>query len=115
MILQKKPSKYKAVPMVYNGRKYHSKKEARYAQILDLRIKASEIISWQPQVKIDLSINGNHITNYVCDFRVVTKDGTIQYHEVKGVETQAFKIKWKILTVFKDQIIEPEAEIIIIK
>ena len=77
----------------YNGRTYHSMSEARYAQELDLQIKAGEIKSWEPQVKISLDVNGQHITNYFCDFRVINKDGSVELHEVKGFATEIYRLK----------------------
>lgn len=111
----RKKKKYGNKTQNYNGRWYHSIKEARYAEELDWLKKSGDIISWEPQVKIDLRINGKHITNYYCDFRVVTKDETVQYHEVKGFETPDWRLKWAMLTALKDEILEPGAELIVIK
>ena len=38
-----KRNKYKAIKQEFNGRVYHSKKEARYAQELELRKRIVEI------------------------------------------------------------------------
>lgn len=77
----------------YNGRVYHSKTEARYAQELDLQVKAGEIKEWTPQYRVSLDVNGQHICNYIVDFRVVKPDGEIELHEVKGFETEIFRLK----------------------
>lgn len=77
----------------YGGRTYHSKAEARYAQELDFQVKAGEIQSWEPQVKISLDVNGHHITNYWVDFRVIHNDGSIELVEVKGFVTEMFRLK----------------------
>lgn len=107
-------SKYYAQSTRYNDRLYHSKFEASYARDLDLLIKAKEIKSWEPQVRISLDVNGYHICNYVVDFRVITKDDTVQLHEVKGFETDMFRMKRKLLeaTYLHDN---PDIEYIIIK
>jgi hypothetical protein len=81
----------------YNGRVYHSKREAAYAQQLDLRLKAGEIASWEPQFKIDLKANGKHICTMIPDFRVVYPDGSVQLTEIKGYATEVFRLKVKIL------------------
>jgi hypothetical protein len=47
----------------YAGRTYHSKKEAQYAAILDLRQRAGEIREWEAQVRIPLRVNGVIVTH----------------------------------------------------
>ena len=88
-----------------------SKKEAKYAQELDLLLKAGEIKEIVPQFKLSLDVNGKHITNYFVDFMVITKDGTKQLHEVKGFSTDLWRIKW-LLT---EAIYGNEYEMIVIK
>ncbi len=92
-----KQSKYGNVKKIYNNRSYMSKKEAAYAQELDLRIKAHDIKSWKPQVKIDLQSNGYHICNYYIDFEITHNDDLIEFVEVKGFETEVWRLKWKLL------------------
>lgn len=89
-------NKYNSKVSHYNGRNYDSALECSYAQELDWRIKAKEIKEWIPQFKISLDINGCHIANYFIDFKVILKDGTEEYHEVKGFETEIWKMKWKL-------------------
>lgn len=107
-------SKYGNKTQEYGGRKYDSKREAAYAMELDYRMKAGEIKEIIPQYKIDIRVNGKHITNYYCDFKVVLADGQIEFHEVKGVVTEPFRLKWLLLEALIDEI-EPGAEMIIIK
>jgi hypothetical protein len=95
--LVKRYSKYNAKSSIYNDSVFHSKKEAGYAAELDLRIKAKDIKSWRRQVKISLDVNGNHICNYYIDFEVTHNDGTIELVEVKGFETDVWRLKWKLL------------------
>lgn len=76
---------------------------------------AGEIKDWEPQVKIKLTVNGQFVTNYFIDFKVITKDGGIEYHEVKGAETMLWRLKWAILHANKENIIEKDAELVIIK
>lgn len=77
----------------YNGRIYHSKKEAGAAQELDLRLKAKDIKAWEPQVKMSLDVNGHHITNYFVDFKITHNDDSIEYLEIKGFVTEIFRFK----------------------
>lgn len=107
-------TKYKNVRQTYNGYSYMSKLEAGQAYELDCRLKAKEIISWDKQVKIDLQAYGKHICNYYIDFVAIRKDGVKEYIEVKGMETDLWKLKWKMFTA-KMAIEEPSAKLIIIK
>lgn len=110
-----KKNKYGAKSQNYGGKWYHSKKEAGYAENLDWLVKSGEVIKWERQVKLDLSVNGVHITNYYIDFKVWKKDGTIEYVEVKGFETPEWQLKWRLLQAIKHEILEPESELIVIK
>lgn len=107
-------SKYGNKSKLYNGRTYHSIKEATLAEELDWRKKAGEISEIIPQFKIDLKVNGKHITNYYVDFKVILSDGTIQFIECKGFETPEWQLKWKLTEALIDEI-EPGAELIVVK
>lgn len=73
-----------------------SKKEADYAQDLDLRLRAKDIKAWIPQFRLNLVVNGLPICTYVVDFLVINNDDTEEIHEVKGYATDLWKIKWKL-------------------
>lgn len=90
-------NKYYNIKKEYKGRVYHSKKEADYACELDLLQRANEIKWWIPQYKVDLSVNDSKICSYKLDFKVCHKDNSIELIEVKGYETDAWKLKWKLL------------------
>lgn len=94
---QRKGNKYSNTPQTYNGRNYHSKKEAQYAFDLDLLVKAGEVLDWSPQFKLSLDVNGIHICNYFVDFWVLPKGGGEELHEVKGFETDVWRMKWKLV------------------
>lgn len=89
-------NKYNARRTKYNGRYYDSGLEAAYAEDLDWRIKAGEIKEWEPQHKIDIRVNGVHIANYYIDFKITFTDGHVEYHEVKGYETDVWRMKWRL-------------------
>lgn len=99
-------TKYRNVPTVYKGRRYHSKAEANYAAHLDLMKKArnkEKVLRWEPQVRIPLyAWDGNvgvslNVGFYVADFYVTYSDTRHEVHEVKGVETALWKLKQKII------------------
>lgn len=91
-----KGNKYGSVKQSYNGYNYDSGLEAKYAAELDWLIKAKEVEKWKRQFKIEIDVNGVHICNYYIDFKVYFTDGRIEYHEVKGFETDVWKMKWKL-------------------
>jgi len=95
-IYKNRGNKFHAKTTTYNGRHYHSALEAGYAMELDWMLKAGVIKEWIPQWKIDLRINDVHICNYFVDFKVIFPDDHFEYHEVKGYETDVWKLKWKM-------------------
>lgn len=103
-------SKYNNKTKQYNGRTFDSIREANHAEELDWRIKAGEVKEWIPQYKISLDINGRHIANYYIDFKVIMSDESIQYHEVKGFETDVWRLKWKLT-----EALYPDYELVLIK
>lgn len=113
--LDESTSKFGNVRQTYNGRVYHSLKEARYAASLDLLLSSNHYLDVKPQHRIDIKINGIHWRNYYIDFRCVRHDGIIEYHEVKGFETEAWKMKWDALHILKDTLLEPGAILLLIK
>lgn len=95
-----KRSKYGNKKTEYNGRLYDSKKEAAYAQELDLLKSAKNpldrVLSWEPQIPFLIEINGKKICKYVLDFRVEYED-RLEHIDVKGVRTDVYKIKKKLV------------------
>lgn len=114
--IQKSGSKYHAKRTDYEGMVFHSKLEAAYAQELDLRIKAKDITRWERQVRLDLKVNGQKICSYYIDFVIIHNDGSKEYVECKGFETEVWRIKWKILeAIFDDFKEHPDDRLTVIK
>jgi hypothetical protein len=92
-----KGSKLRNEPTVYNGDRYDSKAEARYAANLDLRVRCGELAKVERQVPYELTLNGHLLTSYVADFRLTFPDGRQEVHDVKGqrsgVPYRLFKLK----------------------
>jgi hypothetical protein len=70
------------------------------ASKLDVLKKASDkkdrVKNWERQYKISLDVNGVHIANYFIDFKVEFEDGRKEFWEVKGMETDLWRLKWKL-------------------
>lgn len=86
-------SKYKAIKCEDDNRKFDSKAERAYYQKLKLLQMAGEISFFLWQVPFHLPDG----TKYICDFQVVYPDGKIEFIDVKGVETQVFKLKKRLV------------------
>lgn len=100
---QKSGNKYHAKSTIYNNISYHSKLEAAYAEGLDMAVKAGDIVKWERQVRLDLKVNGYHITNYYIDFIIHHHDGSREFVETKGFSTDTFRIKWAIFEATFDR------------
>lgn len=86
---EKKRHKYGAIATIVDGIRFDSKKEARYYEQLKLRVQAGEVRYFLRQVPIYLPGG----TRLVIDFLEFMAEGPERYVDVKGRETEAFKIK----------------------
>lgn len=98
-----KPRKYRNKPVVIDGRRYDSKREAAYCEDLIRLETAGKIGGLEFQKRFPLlGPKGELICTYVADavfwdheqdrFRVI---------DVKGVETDVFKLKRKMMRALK--------------
>lgn len=98
----KKKSKYSNKRTWVDGICFDSKKEADYYCQLKLLKRAGEIKDFglQPRYELQPTFKKNGTTHrsitYVADFVVTNLDGTTDIIDIKGVETQVFKIKKKL-------------------
>ncbi len=98
---------------VFQGERYDSGFEMGYAQELNLRQKAKEIIKWERQVKIPLVVNNYTIANYYIDFIVYYPDGTKEFVECKGWPSDVWRMKWKIFEALFSEL--PNVKLTVIK
>lgn len=95
-------SKYGNQKTVVDGIEFDSKKEAEYYCQLKLLKKAGEIkdIGLQPRFELQPAFEKNGVKyrpiTYIADFVITNNDGTTEIVDVKGAETQVFKIKQKL-------------------
>lgn len=115
----------------YDGRKFRSKKEAGYAQHLDILKKADDeserVVAWEYEPKIEVLCAGKRVFTYSIDFRVTYADDRIEYIEIKGFETAYWKLKFNVVEAVNNNYsnskggavfslnIEPFSTLIIIK
>lgn len=99
--IEVKRNKYNNVITEYNGVRYHSKKEAKRAQELDLMVLAGEITNLRRQVRYPLVVNDIKVTTYVADFVYFDKrKGEEVIEDVKGKITDSFRIKSNLMRAF---------------
>lgn len=98
---QDRHSKYGNLKTEYNGYVYMSKKEADYAQELDYNRKerriGKRVVSFTRQVPFQITVNGKKICKYLADFKVLYADGHEEIIDVKGVRTQMYSLKKKLV------------------
>ncbi len=89
-----KKSKYKNVKTVVDGLKFDSTAEAEYYVMLKiLRDKTQEVTHFFRQVPFDCGAG----IKYRLDFLVFYGSGKVEYVDVKGVRTDVFEIKRKLV------------------
>ena len=88
----------------FQGRKWDSALEARIAADLAYQLSINQIESFEAHKVLPLIVNGERVGNYVVDFVVQHFDGTTEYIEGKGIATELWRLKWKILeAMMKDR------------
>lgn len=97
-----KKSKYKSIKSEMDGHVFDSLKEKQYYVVLLVSKRAGEISNFELQPSFVLQEgfrkNGKKYRpiTYKADFKVFNNDGTIEIIDVKGFETEVFKIKMKL-------------------
>lgn len=85
--------KFKAKPTTLDGIHFASKAEANYYTHLLYEKEKGNIVFFLRQVPFHLPGN----TRYVVDFIEFWEDGTILFTDVKGVETETYKLKKRMV------------------
>lgn len=84
--------KFNAIRTESDGRKFSSKREARYYEELKLRRAAGEVLFFLWQVPLHLAGG----VRYVIDFLVFFVDGHCEFTEIKGFDTPMGKMKRRL-------------------
>lgn len=97
-------SKYNAKKVEIDGIKFDSKAEGEYYLHLKQQVTERQILGFERQKRMLLqegfSVEGVkgkiRPIFYVVDFIITENDGTLTYIDVKGVETDVFRLKKKL-------------------
>lgn len=92
-------SKYNNVKVKLDGEWFDSHKEGLRWRELQLLERAGEINSLERQVSYELipKQKGERSVSYIADFRYKDRDGEVVVEDAKGVRTQVFIIKKKLM------------------
>ena len=86
--------KFNAKPQTIDNQRFASKKEAkRYLELKELK-RTGEVLFFFTQARLPI-VKTN--AKYVCDFVVFWKDQTITIEDVKGIKTEVYKLKKKLI------------------
>ena len=97
-------SKYNAKKVEIDGIKFDSKAEGEYYLHLKQQVSERQILGFERQKRMLLQ-EGFNVEGvkgkirpifYVVDFIITENDGTLTYVDVKGMETDVFKLKKKL-------------------
>lgn len=101
--IEYKQNKYKNKKVVYNGIKFDSQKERNYYIKLKLLEDAGKIKDLKLQVKYELqpkfkSGNKNiQAISYIADFTYLDEENKLHIVDTKGVRTDVYRIKKKMM------------------
>lgn len=99
----KRKSKYNSQITETDGIKFHSKKEAKYYQVLKARVHMGEVSYFLRQVPIHLPGD----TKYIVDFIEFWTNGNVCFVDVKGKRTPAYiRSKKQVEALYPIKIIE---------
>lgn len=95
--IKARKGKYNNIKTEVDGLLFDSKKEAaRYIELKHL-VRAGQISDLQRQVKFKLEVNGEKICNYLADFTYTNHRGENVTEDVKGILTDVYRLKKKLM------------------
>jgi len=86
--------KYGAVKVERDGFTFDSKKEGRRYDDLLLLKRSGDVVMFLHQVPFRMPG-----TKYVADFLVFWKDGSVTVEDVKGMKTDTYKLKKRMMAI----------------
>jgi len=90
-------NKYRNIKTEIDGIVFDSKKEAAKYCELKMRVKCEDLIKFERQVPFIIMVNNTKICTYYADFVTYSKAGIREVLDVKGVKTQIYRLKKKLI------------------
>tara|TARA_A100001391_G_scaffold132660_2_gene91691 strand:- start:135 stop:479 length:345 start_codon:yes stop_codon:yes gene_type:complete len=95
-------NKFGAKKTEFMGMKFDSKWEAeRYGQLCKLQ-ETGEISGLDRQVRFNIVINDQKICAYIADYTYYDAENNFIVEDAKGVETDVFRLKKKLMKAVND-------------
>lgn len=95
--MSERHGKYNAKRTEVDGFVFASRHEANRYSELKLMESAGEITHLGLQPKFPIFVAGNLICTYIADFEYRTKSGTYVVEDAKGVKTDVYRLKNKLV------------------
>jgi hypothetical protein len=76
---------------------FDSKKELARWQVLKLLLAAGDIHDLERQIPYRIVINDYHVCDYIADFVYADRKNRRIVEDVKGIRTQVYRLKKKLL------------------
>lgn len=93
-------SKYNARPVVVDGRRFPSKREAARYGVLVLKERVGQIRNLRCQIPVPILINGEEVTRWIADFVYEeAPDWAVIHEDCKGYRTDLYRLKAKLVRV----------------
>lgn len=96
-------NKFGAKKQIFRGIKFDSKLELDYYLFLLDKKSRGRIKAIELHKRIDLKVNSQLVCFMKPDFVITNNNGSIEYHDTKGVVTATFRIKAKLFKALKGQ------------
>jgi hypothetical protein len=94
-------NKYRNKIVVYEGIKFRSIHECNYYKQLQLQMHSIQpehkVVDIKRQVPYHLCVGDQKICRYDLDFLVTYADGHVEWVDAKGVRTELYKVKAKLM------------------
>ena len=99
-------NKYGAIKTQVDGILFDSKLEAFHYDMLKMQLLAGEISDLDLQHEMPLKVGGKLICTYIADYYYYDKAAQKWVvSDAKGVETDVFKIKWRLVAALHPEFI----------
>ena len=97
----KPASKFKNIPALIDGIRFASMREAKHYLLLKAQESKGEIEDLRIQPRFSLDVNGQRIGTYRADFSYYIGHKYF-VEDVKGVKTEVYKLKKKLMKAIHD-------------
>ena len=94
-------SKYNAIKCVIDNITFDSQAEGRYYQTLKLMLASGDITDLEVHPTFPIEVNGKKICTYEADFMYM-ESGVLKVDDVKGVRTDVYSLKKKLVEALYD-------------